>query len=158
MYFQVRTCAAPCVGKSPEEEYRKLAGQVAHFLASPWERPADVAAQIPAWVGAETGSRGVVVERTAEGLELHPVRDWAVLDEAVVRAPEAELDDALGRLRWDAPIAPRDDRAWLLSWLHAPRRQGVFVPLWTIDDPAAIAVAVRAALGMPAADASAAPS
>jgi hypothetical protein len=148
IYFQVHTCAAPCVGKSSEDEYRKLACQAAHFLGAPWERPADFASQIPAWVGAETGSRAVVVERAGDELELHPVRDWAVLDDAVVRAPESALDDALGRLRWDAPLTPRDDRAWLLAWLHAPKRRGVFVPLWKTDDPAAVALAVRAALGL----------
>jgi hypothetical protein len=148
IYFQVHTCAAPCVGKSSEDEYRKLAGQAAHFLGAPWERPADFAAQIPAWVGAEAGSRAVVVERAGDELELHPVRDWAVLDDAVVRARESELDHALGRLRWDAPLTPRDDRAWLLAWLHAPKRRGVFVPLWKTDDPAAVALAVRAALGL----------
>lgn len=156
VYFQVRTCAAPCVVKSPEDEYRKLAAQAAHFLGSPWERPAEVAAQVPAWVGAENGSRAVVVERAGDDLELHPVRDWAVLDDAVVHAPVSGLDDALGRLRWEPPVGPRDDRAWLLSWLHAPRRQAAFVPLWTAE-AAAVAVAVRAALG-PAADPAPAPS
>ena len=150
VYFQVRTCAAPCVVKSPEEEYRKLAGQAAHFLGAPWERPADVTEQIPPWVGAESGSRAVIVERTADGLELHPVRDWAVLDDAMVRTPEADLDHALAALRWDPPVGPRDDRAWLLNWLHAPRRPGVFVPLWSVEDPAALTLAVRAALGLTA--------
>ena len=148
LYFQVHTCAAPCVGKSPEEEYRKLAGQAARFLGAPWERPADAMDHIPGWVGAETGSRAVIVERGAEEIELHPVRDWAVLEDAAVRAPERDLDDALRRLRWDAPVGQRDDRAWLLSWLHAPRRAGAFVPLWTTEDAVALSLAVRAALGL----------
>ena len=90
----------------------------------------------------------MIVERGPDGIDLHPVRDWAVLDHAAVRAAEADLDDALQRLRWDAPVGPRDDRAWLLAWLHAPRRQAVLVPLWTTDDAAAVAFAVRAALGL----------
>jgi hypothetical protein len=76
------------------------------------------------------------------------VRDWAVLEDGSVRAPEADLEGALGRLRWDAPVGQRDDRAWLLAWLHVPRRSGVLVPLWTADDAGAMAVAVRAALGL----------
>lgn len=148
IYFQVHTCAAPCVGKSPEEDYRKLAAQAAHFLGAPWERPADAAEHIPAWVGAEAGSRALVVERVGDLLELHPVRDWAVLDDAVVRTPESELDAAVAGLRWDPPVGPRDDRAWLLNWLHAPKRPGIFVPLWSVDDPAAVVLAVRAALGI----------
>jgi hypothetical protein len=149
LYFQVRTCAAPCVQRTAEEEYRQLAGQAAHFLGAPWERPTEVGDQIPPWVGLENGSQAVIVERGPGGIELHPVRDWAVLDHAVVRAAEADLDGALQRLRWDAPAAAqRDDRAWLLAWLHTPRRQAAFVPLWTTGDPAAVAVAVRAALGL----------
>lgn len=148
LYFQVRTCAAPCLGRSPEDEYRKLAGQAARFLGAPWERPAEAGEHIPGWVGAETGSRAVIVERGVEEIELHPVRDWAVLEDAAVRAPESELDEALRRVRWDAPVAQRDDRAWLLAWLHAPRRAGAFVPLWTTEDPGALSLAVRAALGL----------
>jgi hypothetical protein len=148
LYFQVRTCAAPCVGRSPEDDYRRLATQAARYLGAPWERPSDAGEHIPGWVGAETGSRAVVVERGAEEIELHPVRDWAVLEDAAVRAPEKDLDDALGRLRWDAPVAGRDDRAWLLAWLHGPRRAGGYVPLWTTEDAAAVSLAVRAALGL----------
>lgn len=146
LYYQVRTCAAPCVVHTSEEDYRRLATQAAHFLSAPWERPPDAA--IPAWVGAEQGSRAVIVERGEDGLELHPVRDWAVLEDGAVRAPESDLDDALRRLRFDAPAGQRDDRAWMLVWLHAPRRTGMLVPLWNADDPGAMAVAVRAALGL----------
>jgi hypothetical protein len=148
LYFQVRTCAAPCVQHTAEEDYRRLAAQAAHFLGAPWERPADPGDPIPGWVGAEVNSRAVIVEPSGEDLELHPVRDWAVIEDAAVRAPEADLADAVRRLRWDAPAGPRDDRAWLLSWLHAPRRAGRLVPLWSVDDPVAMTVAVRAALGL----------
>jgi hypothetical protein len=148
LYFQVRTCAAPCVQHTGEDDYRKLAAQAARFLSAPWERPAEAGDPIPGWVGAETNSRAMIVEPGAEDLELHPVRDWAVLDDSVVRAREPELEDALRLLRWDPPAAPRDDRAWLLSWLHAPRRAGRLVPLWNADDPGAMALAVRAALGL----------
>jgi hypothetical protein len=148
LYFQVRTCAAPCVQRTGEDDYRRLAAQAEHFLGAPWERPPEAAEHIPGWVGVEVGSRAVVVERGAEGIELHPVRDWAVLEDGAVRAPEADLDDALGRLRWDAPVGTRDDRAWLLAWLHTPKRQAVFVPLWTTEDAGALAVAVHAALGL----------
>jgi hypothetical protein len=148
LYYQVSTCAAPCVQRTGEEDYRRLAGQAARFLSAPWERPAEAGEPIPGWVGAEVNSRAVIVERSPEGLELHPVRDWAVLEDGSVRAPEADLEGALGRLRWDAPVGQRDDRAWLLAWLHVPRRSGVLVPLWTADDAGAMAVAVRAALGL----------
>jgi hypothetical protein len=157
LYFQVKTCAAPCVHHTGEEDYRRLATQAARFLSAPWERPAEAGEPIPAWVGAEAGSRAVIVERGDE-LTLHPVRDWAVLDDAVVRAAEPDLDQALQRLRFDAPVGQRDDRAWLLSWLHAPRRSGVLVPLWTTDDVGAMALAVRAALGLTPPDAPAAAS
>jgi hypothetical protein len=157
LYFQVKTCAAPCVQHTGEEDYRRLATQAAHFLSAPWERPSEAGEPIPGWVGSELGSRAVIVENTPEGLVLHPVRDWAVLEDGVVRAAEVDLDDGLRRLRWDAPVGQRDDRAWLLAWLHAPRRAGVLVPLWTTEDPQAMALAVRAAVGLnPPADPTAA--
>jgi hypothetical protein len=151
IYFQVRTCAAPCVQRIDEAEYRELARKAARFLAAPWERPAEAGEAIPAWVGAEAGSRALVVESTERGVELFPVRDWGVIEESSAQATLEGLEAAIALLRWSPVGEPRNDRAWLLGWLHGPRRaSGALVPLWTTDDPTAVAAAVRAALPAPA--------
>jgi hypothetical protein len=90
-----------------------------------------------------SGSRGLVVEKARHAVELYPVRDGAVLEEAVVRAEAGGLEEAVALLRWPAPEAPRDDRRWLSSWLHAPRRGGAYLVVG--EDEAAPDLAQRIA-------------
>jgi hypothetical protein len=129
LYAQVRTCAAPCLVRVSEADYRGLAARAAAFLARPEARPAETAAWIPPWVAAVAGGRGVVVERTRDRVELYPVLEGAVLDEARVDVPEADLAAAAARLQWPPPDPPRDDRRWLSSWIHAPKRTGAYIVL-----------------------------
>jgi hypothetical protein len=127
VYAQVRTCSAPCLVRASESEYRALAEQAAVFLARAEERPGDTVSWAPPWVAAAADARGVVVERGRGGIELYPVRQGAVIEEAAVRAEGAPVADAVARLRWPAPEPSRDDRRWLSSWLHAPKRTGVYL-------------------------------
>jgi excinuclease ABC subunit C len=127
IYAQVRTCAAPCLVRASEADYRALAEQAVAFLSRPDGRPPETAAWAPPWIAAVAEARGVVVERARDGLELYPVRRGAVLEEAGVRAAEGRLEEAVESLRWPEPALPRDDRRWLSSWLHAPRRTGAYL-------------------------------
>lgn len=126
VFAQVRSCAAPCLGRVTEADYRALAARAAAQLGG--ER--DVAWR-PAWVGA-LSARAIVVAAAAEGVELYPVLAGAVLEEARVLAPTFEA--GLPGVGFTPPPAPRDDWPWLVSWLSAPRRKGAYFVLR--DDPA----------------------
>jgi hypothetical protein len=137
LFAQVRTCAAPCLLRTSEGDYRALAVRAAELLARPDARPQEAAAWAPPWVAAVSESRGVVVEKTKGGIELYPVREGAVLEEASVRVEPGRVAEALASLRWPAPDPPRDDRRWLSAWLHAPKRTGAFIVLDPDDDASA---------------------
>lgn len=127
LYAQVRTCSAPCLVRTSEADYRALAEQAVALLARPEDRPPEAASWASPWVAAVEHGRGVVVERVRGGVELYPVREGAVLEEAAVHAAEGRLEEAAARLRWPEPNPARDDRRWLSSWLHAPRRTGIYL-------------------------------
>lgn len=129
VYAQVRTCAAPCLVRLSEADYRALAVRAAAFLSRPESRPPETAPWAPAWVAAVAEGRGVVVERVRDGFELYPVHRGAVLEEASVRVERERLEEAVEHLRWPEPEPPRDDRRWLSSWLHAPKRAGMYIVL-----------------------------
>jgi excinuclease ABC subunit C len=142
LYAQVRSCAAPCLARIGEEDYKHLSADVAAFLADPERRSAEHAAWLPAWVTETAGRRGLVWERGAAGHELYPVAEGAVLEEHAV-AGATDPADVLGRLRWTPELPGRDDRPWLLSWLHTPRRSGLFVVLGADEDGGALAARLR---------------
>ena len=122
VYAQVRTCAAPCLSRVSEEEYRGLARRVAGLLG---DRSADCEPELPQWVGAAERSRGLVLEKGRAGFELYPVWNGAVLEErAVTLGPADDPEIAFASLEWADPSPPRDDTPWLSAWLHAPRRTG----------------------------------
>lgn len=127
-YAQVRTCATPCLGRVSEEGYRELAAEAAVFLKSQG-RPAESPAWLPAWTSAVAGARGLVVVPGGEGVELYPVLEGVVLEEESVTVARERLREALAGLRWRAPATSRDDWAWLVAWLHAPRRRGAYLPV-----------------------------
>ena len=139
VYAQVRTCAAPCLVRASEEDYRALAVQAQVFLSRPEARAAEVASWAPPWVAAMAGARGLVVEKSRDAIELYPVREGTVLEEASVRVSEGGLPEAAEHLRWPAPDPPRDDRRWLSAWLHAPKRTGVYLVVGEADDTRALA-------------------
>jgi hypothetical protein len=133
LYAQVRSCAAPCLSRVSEEEYRSLAGAAARLLGSPAARP-EPPAWLPAFV-ATGAARALIVEPCAKDvLELYPVTAGVVADDPA-RASLADLEAALAGLRWEAPGSPGRDEAWLSAWLHEPRRRGLYLVLE--DDEAA---------------------
>jgi hypothetical protein len=138
LFAQVRTCAAPCLVRTSEHDYRALAVRAAALLSRPDARPEGAASWAPPWVAAVAESRALVVEKTKGGIELYPVREGAVLEEASVRVEPGRLAEALASLRWPAPDPPRDDRRWLSAWLHAPKRTGAFIVLDPGDDASAL--------------------
>jgi hypothetical protein len=138
VYAQVRTCAAPCLCRVSEEEYRELARRVAAFLGGGEAEPDPPLAP---WVAAADGSRGLVVETGRAGLELYPVWNGAVLEEgAVTVRPPGDLEAAVAALGWAEPSPPRDDTPWLSAWLHARRRSGHHL---VVRDLASLAARIR---------------
>jgi len=127
LYAQVRSCAAPCLARVTEQDYRALAARVAEALARGDQRAGD--SPLPPWVAA-AGGRGVVVARSASGVELYPVRAGRVLDRASVVAPADGWQAALESLAWDEdpPLADTvGDWPWLSAWLHSPAGRGSWI-------------------------------
>jgi hypothetical protein len=147
LYAQVRSCAAPCLGRVTEGEYRALSAEAATFLGGPEARAGDGAAgPIRPWVAAAEPGTALVVDRGRGGLEVYPVRRGAVLEEGSVVAEEPEtLESALARVRWPDVGSERDDGAWLSSWLHAPRRSGAYVLVDAGEAVVSMAARVRSA-------------
>ncbi len=129
IFAQVHSCAAPCLVRIAEADYRALAGQVADVLARPERRTQDLG--LAPWVSA-AGGRGVVVARGAAGVdELYPVRAGRVLDEAVVQAPADATGAAIESIRWDDRPSEREttsDWPWLSAWLHSPAGRSSWIP------------------------------
>jgi hypothetical protein len=127
VFAQVGTCAAPCLVRVSEDDYRALAARAAALLREPAEtRPEPLAARVPPWVGPVQGARGLVAERVRDGFELYPVVEGAVVEEHLKVAPTEGLEGALDALDWSRPADARDDMPWLLPWLHG-KRTGAFV-------------------------------
>jgi hypothetical protein len=144
VYAQVRTCAAPCLARVSEGAYRALAAEAVVYLGRGDERvEADWA---PPWVAAVAGSHGLVVASGRDGLELYPVREGSVLEDAGVSGSEAELAPSVERLRWDAAGVVHDDWPWLSAWLHDPRGAGTYVVVADVADHARLLAAVERAL------------
>src|SRR5512140_176360 len=61
LYAQVRSCAAPCLCRAGEDEYRALASSAAAWLADPPAR-VDAPPTVPATVGAALAARALVVD------------------------------------------------------------------------------------------------
>jgi hypothetical protein len=142
LYAQVRSCAAPCLARVSEADYRALAARAAAWLADPLAREGAPAA-VPAVVAAADAARAVVVDAGRLTVGLYPVRAGRVLDSAAVLVGAAGLDDAVAALSWPETEGP-DDWPWLAAWLRSPRGRAGFVPARA--DRADLAAAVRAAL------------
>jgi hypothetical protein len=145
LYAQVHACSAPCLGRVGEAEYRALARAAGDFLAQGDGRGQGEAAWLPSWVGPARGL-GLVVEIARRVVELYPVRDGGVLEAAAVRAPVQGVPDAVRQLVWPEPPRERDDRPWLLAWLHARRKSGVYLGVAEPVDLESLAARVVAAL------------
>jgi len=90
-------------------------------------------------VAAIAGARALIVEKARDAIELYPVREGTVLEEASVRVAEGGLAQAVERLRWPPPDPSRDDRRWLSAWLHAPKRTGAYIVVDESDDAPGLA-------------------
>lgn len=144
LYAQVRTCAAPCLVRVSEEDYRALAARVAGWLSDPAARTGAPEA-VPATVEGVEAARGVVIGVGRREVELYPVRGGRVLEAAASTTPPTELETAVARLEWPAGEGP-DDWPWLADWLGSARGRGSYVSVRAAGDHAGLAVALRAAL------------
>jgi hypothetical protein len=124
VYAQVRSCAAPCLARVTEVEYRGIARNAVALLAS-CSRRSEGDAGLPAWAAAAE-TRALAIEALAGRVHVFPIRDGRVLDSEVFCVADAELENALAALRFDASSAP-DDTPWLLAWLRERRRTGVYL-------------------------------
>jgi hypothetical protein len=141
LYAQVRSCAAPCLRRVGEEEYRALAARAAAWLARPSAR-GEAPAAVPAIVAA-ADARGVVVDAGRREIGLYPVARGRVLEAAAVSASPAEVEVAVARLDWTAGEGG-DDWPWLAAWLRSPKGRASYVV--ADDADGRLAAAVRAAL------------
>jgi hypothetical protein len=145
VYAQVRSCAAPCLTRVGEEEYRALAARAAAWLALPSAR-GEAPPAVPAVVASVEAARGLVVDAGKRQVALWPVRAGRVLDAAAVVASPRELDAAVSRLSWPEASGP-DDWPWLAAWLRTPRGRASYVVAGGAEDAGALVAAVRATLG-----------
>jgi hypothetical protein len=148
LFAQVRSCAAPCLGRSSEDAYRDLARSAAELLARPERRSSELQGSIPAAVGPADG-RGLVIERTKAAVEVYPVAAGAVLEEGRVVAGEAALDEAVRDLRWDPRRDAHADWPWLAAWLASPRGRRSFVCVPADIEAGELGSLVRAHLQAP---------
>ncbi len=148
VYAQVGSCAAPCLARVSEAEYRALAVRAAALLSHPDRRQDELAELIPPWVAAASG-RGLAVESVGSRLELYPIRGGAVLDGEIQSLVIDELGGCLQQMTWALPQAATDDRPWLLPWLLSRKRRGVFLALGEAELPQALAARLRGVLSAP---------
>jgi hypothetical protein len=141
VFAQVGTCAAPCLQRTSEEDYRALAARAAEALRGSSPRPPDLAARVPPWVGALAGARGLVADRHGAVVELYPVVEGAVVEEGMATAPPDALSAAVASLGWSAAHSARDDAPWLLPWLHG-KRTGTYLSVPKGEAPAETAARI----------------
>jgi len=143
LYAQVRSCAAPCLRRVGEEEYRALAARAAAWLARPSAR-AGAPPAVPAIV-ASADARGLVVDAGRREIGLYPVTRGRVIEAAALFVSPADVESAIARLDW-AGADDGDDWPWLAGWLRSPKGRASYVVADDVPDLEALAVAVRAAL------------
>jgi hypothetical protein len=124
VYAQVRSCAAPCLERVSEAEYRGIARDAESALGLPSRRDEP---ELPRWI-ARADARALVLEPLEQAVQLFPIRAGRVLDAEIVIAPAAALDAALAGLRFEAAGA-RDDTPWLIAWLRERRRRGAYLAI-----------------------------
>jgi hypothetical protein len=142
MFAQVRTCAAPCLVRVSEDDYRALAARAAEVLGLGGGRPPELSGRVPPWVGMIARARGLIAERGHEGIELYPVVEGAVVDEHMVTTTAAGLESAVRDLAWSPPTDPRDDTPWLLPWLHG-KRTGTYLGVPALEPAEQTAARLR---------------
>jgi hypothetical protein len=144
LYAQVRSCAAPCLTRASEAEYRALAARAATWLGEPSLREGAEAA-VPPVVAAVDRARALIVDAGRSDIGLYPVWKGRVLDQAAIRGPLSTLDAAVERLEWPVPEGP-DDWRWLAAWLRGVKGRAAWVVARDGAGRQALAAAVRRAL------------
>jgi hypothetical protein len=144
LYAQVRSCAAPCLARVGEADYRALAANAAGWLADPARRR-DAPPQVPPFVAAAASARAVVADAGKRSIGLFPVRSGRVLDAAALVVEPDELDAAVASLAWPEAAGP-DDWPWLTAWLASPKRRASFVVVPEASTADQLRALVRAAL------------
>jgi hypothetical protein len=146
LYAQVRSCAAPCLVRIGEADYRSLASSAAAWLADPASRD-DAPAAVPPTVGSAASGRALVLDSGRGEIGLFPVVGGCVLDARARWAPPADLAAALGDVDWSAPgPASAADWPWLTSWLQAPRARAAW--LLVQQDESVASLSARAFLAL----------
>lgn len=155
-YAQVRTCAAPCLGRVSPADYRALALRAAAFLADPSARPDEARAWLPEFAG-RAGGAALVIESVRRAVEVWPVRGGAVLDGQALRSAAAPDDATLAS--WSRALAAAfsaddaagagDDRPWLAAHLFARPRSTTYLPLVGGVDAPALLDALHDRLSVP---------
>jgi hypothetical protein len=134
VFAQVRSCAAPCLGRVSEDGYRALAAR------------SEAPDTVPTLVARAVSARALVVDAGKREIGLFAVAGGRVADEAVAPVKPDALDAAIAALRWDAPAEGADDWPWLVAWLRSPKSRALFVPVSPDDAPGSLAARVRAVL------------
>ncbi len=143
LYAQVRSCPAPCLGRTTEEEYRQGALRAVSWLSDPGLRD-DAPAALPSSVAASQG-RVLAVDAGRREVGLFPVRGGRVLDGAACRTAPDQLERAVAALEWPEAAGP-DDWCWLTSWLRSARARACWLVVAAGEDVAALASRVRRVL------------
>lgn len=144
VFAQVRSCAAPCLRRAGEEEYRALAGRVAGWLANGAER-GEAPPEVPPSVGRVAASRALVIDAGRRAVALFPVQAGRVGEAATVIAANDGLAEAVAALEWPVPRGP-DDWPWLLAWLRSPKARASFLPVRQAEGASELAARVGAVL------------
>jgi hypothetical protein len=144
VFAQMRSCAAPCLARVAEDEYRTLAARAASWLADPSARTRPPEA-LPAIVEDVEAARAVVVGVRRRELELYPVRGGSVFEDAVVVTPPRDLEAEVAGLEWPSTEGP-DDWPWLAGWIASARGRRSYVSVRAAGDRAGLVAALRAAL------------
>ena len=145
VFAQVRTCAAPCLARTSEADYRAIASRAAAWLAGPREG-GDATTEVPPLVGRAAGARAVIVDAGRRRAALFPVLGGRVIDSSALAVEPGGIDGALAALRWDAPADGPDDWPWLLAWMRTARARAAFAPVAADEPVEALRERVRAAL------------
>ncbi len=146
LYAQVRSCAAPCLARVSEEEYRALAARAAAWLGRPGGEDAAPAA-VPAIVSAVDVARargrrrGAKGDRPLPGARAGACSRTAAVDRRRRRTLEAAVAGSTGR-----SAGGPDDWPWLAAWLRSPRGRASYVLAGDVDDRRRSPPRVRAAL------------
>jgi len=144
LYAQVRSCAAPCLGRSSEADYRALGTRVAEWLGHPARR-LDAPPAVPTPVSAVGMTRALVVDAGRREVGLFPVAAGRVLEEAAVTVAPEDVADSVRRLQWPSPKTP-SDWPWLARFVASPKGRGSYLLVDPGDDRDALAAAARSAL------------